>query len=99
MSALTDRDDVTMTGLDDVREAPETTTAPPARASPGLLGVTGGGPATAAELVDGPWLEELLDRVTGSGVRLTGQGGFGARAGQGGAGAGPGRRAVRSPGL
>ena len=28
MSALTDRDDVTMTGLDDVREAPETTTAP-----------------------------------------------------------------------
>ena len=37
----------------------------------------GGGPRRSArELVDGPWLDALLDRVDESGLRLTGEGGF-----------------------
>jgi putative transposase len=31
---------------------------------------------SAGELVDGPWLDALLDRVDESGLRLTGEGGF-----------------------
>jgi putative transposase len=35
-----------------------------------------GGPGSVRELVEGPWLDALIDRVDAEGLRLTGEGGF-----------------------
>ena len=49
----------------------ESTSPPAAENDPGRR-VSG----SARELVDGPWLDELLARADESGLRLTGEGGF-----------------------